>query len=97
MESWPIVPDLAVEVISASNPGGAVLLKVRDYLKAGVQLVWVIYPSAEEIHVFDARTPATVSRLQPGDVLQGEQVVPGFELPLSMLFGVQDVRDSTTA
>ena len=97
VESWPIVPDLAVEVISASNPGGVVLLKVRDYLKAGVQLVWVIYPSAEEIHVFDARTPATVSRLQPGDVLRGEQVVPGFELPLSMLFGSEDEQDRTAS
>jgi len=93
VESWPIVPDLAVEVISASNPGGVVLLKARDYLKAGVRLVWMIYPSAEEIHVFDARTPATVSRLQPGDVLRGEEVVPGFELPLSMLFGPGDEQD----
>ena len=86
-ESWPLIPDLAIEVVSPSNQAAAVLEKVREYLLAGVQLVWVIYPSAREIHVFDARKPGVVGRLQGSQVLTGDPVVPGFELPLDTLFG----------
>jgi Uma2 family endonuclease len=96
-ESWPIIPDLAVEVISTSNLGAVVLLKVRDYLRAGVELVWVIYPSAEEIHVFDAQNPSIVGRLQRGDVLRGGRLISGFELPLSTLFGEGEKPESATA
>ena len=50
-----MIPDLAIDVVSPSNSAGQVLDKVREYLQAGVQLVWIIYPTAGEIHVFDAR------------------------------------------
>ncbi len=34
-ESWALVPDLAIEVISPSNSATGMLAKVREYLKAG--------------------------------------------------------------
>jgi Uma2 family endonuclease len=37
-----MVSDLAVEVISPSNGAAEIAEKVRDYFKAGTQLVWVI-------------------------------------------------------
>jgi Uma2 family endonuclease len=67
-----------------------VLEKVREYLQAGVQLVWVLYPIDREVHLFDARNTAIVSRLQRADVLKGEPILPGFELPLETLFGETD-------
>ncbi len=82
-----MIPDLAIEVVSPSNSAGQVLDKVREYLQAGVQLVWIIYPTAGEIHVFDARNLSVLTRLQIGDVLRAESLVPGFELPLATLFG----------
>jgi Uma2 family endonuclease len=95
-ESWSIIPNLAIEVISPSNPAAGVLEKVREYLQAGVQLVWVIYPSAREIHVFDERTPSVVGRLQMTDVLRGEPVLPGFELALTTLFGEGESQATTS-
>jgi Uma2 family endonuclease len=86
-ESWPIIPDLAVEIVSPTNYASKVLDKVREYEKAGVRLVWVIYPSAREVHVFDAGNRSVIGRLQGGDRLKGEPVLPGFELDLAMLFG----------
>ena len=86
-ESWAMIPDLAVEVVSPSNSAAQVLGKVREYLQAGVQLVWIVYPTAGEIHVFDARNPSVLARLQMGDVLNAESLIPGFELPLATLFG----------
>jgi Uma2 family endonuclease len=95
-ESWSMIPDLAVEVVSPANSAGQGLDKVREYLQAGVQLVWVIYPSAREIHVFDERTPSVVSRLQITDVLRGEPVLPDFELALTTLFGEGESRATTS-
>jgi Uma2 family endonuclease len=73
--------------VSPSNHAAKLLDKVRDYEHAGVRLVWVIYPSAREVHVFEAADRAVVGRLQGGDRLKGEPVLPGFELDLAMLFG----------
>ena len=91
-ESWSIVPDLTVEVVSPSNFASHVLEKAREYLQAGVQLVWIVYPVAGEIHVFDARNPSVVARLQVSDVLKAEPLVPGFELPLATLFGEGEIQ-----
>jgi Uma2 family endonuclease len=86
-ESWPIIPDLAVEIVSPTNYAAKVLEKVREYEQAGVGLVWVIYPSARELHVFDAGDRSGIRRLQGSDRLKGEPVLPGFQLDLTMLFG----------
>jgi Uma2 family endonuclease len=84
-ESWNVVPDLAVEVISKTNSANAVATKVDEYFQSGVSLVWVIYPATSKIYVYDS--PTGVRILQVGDELDGEEVIPGFHVPLSTLFG----------
>ena len=84
-ESWDVVPDLAVEVISKTNSANAVARKIEEYFQAGVSLVWVIYPGTSKIYVYDS--PTRVRILQLGDELDGEEVIPGFRVPLSTLFG----------
>jgi Uma2 family endonuclease len=86
-ESWPIIPDLAVEIVSPTNYAAEIIERVHEYERAGVRLVWVVYPSAREIHVFDAGEHSVIRRLQGADWLKGEPVLPGFELDLAMLFG----------
>jgi Uma2 family endonuclease len=84
-ESWDVVPDLTVEVISRTNSASAVASKIEEYFQAGVSLVWVIYPVTSKIYVYDS--PTRVRILQLGDELDGEGVLPGFRVPLSTLFG----------
>ena len=84
-ESWDVVPDLTIEVISKSNSANAVAGKIEEYFDAGVKLVWVIYPVTSKIYVYDS--PTRVRILQLGDELDGEGVIPGFRVPLSTLFG----------
>jgi Uma2 family endonuclease len=83
-ETWDVVPDLTVEVISESNSANAVARKIDEYFKAGVRAVWVIYPSTNKIYVYDS--PTQVRILQLGDELNGEGIIPGFHVPLSALF-----------
>jgi Uma2 family endonuclease len=84
-ESWDVIPDLAVEVISKSNSANAVASKIEEYFQAGVRLVWVIYPATNKIYVYDS--PTRVRILELGDELDGGDVIPGFRVPLSTLFG----------
>jgi Uma2 family endonuclease len=81
---WNLVPDLAVEVVSEHDTAWEVLTKVRVYFEAGSRAVWLIYPNLETIHIFDSFTQIRV--LTKADTLEGGDVVPGFQLPLSLLF-----------
>ena len=84
-ESWDVVPDLTIEVISKTNSANAVAGKIEEYFQAGVCLVWVVYPVTKKIYVYNS--PTRVRILQLGDELDGEGVIPGFRVPLSTLFG----------
>jgi Uma2 family endonuclease len=79
-----VPPNVAVEVVSPTNHAGEIDRKVTEYLAAGVDLVWVIYPETRRAHIF--RADGTVSIVAEGGVLDGENVMPGFQLPLASLF-----------
>jgi Uma2 family endonuclease len=92
-ETWDVVPDLTVEVISESNSANSVARKIDEYFKAGVRKVWVIYPSTSKIYVYDS--PTRVRILQPSDELDGEGIIPGFHVPLSALFELQEETEAS--
>ncbi len=58
--------------------------KIEDYLKAGVNLVWVIHPESRTASVY--RRDGSVSRLHQDDELSGEEVIPGFRCAVRSLF-----------
>jgi Uma2 family endonuclease len=83
-EGFPdIAPDLAVEVLSPGDSPRHVLDKVGEYLQAGTRLVWVIDPKRERAAVY--RSLTEVKELRPDDSFSGEDVVPGFTVPLADL------------
>jgi Uma2 family endonuclease len=86
MAAWRVVPDLAVEVVSPTDKADELIVKVREYLQAGVRVVWVLYPSTEELHVFDAADPTIIRVVRHGDEIDGGAILPGFRLPLAALF-----------
>ena len=81
---WDMVPDLAIEVISPSNSASAVLRKVHDYFKAGVTRVWVVYPEQAEVYIYS--TPQQIQVVGVGQELDGGDLLPGFRLPVAVLF-----------
>ena len=82
-----VPPDLVVEVASPSQGGPSIARKVARYLDAGVPLVWVLRTRRKTISVH--RSGREVIVLGIGDVLDGEDVLPGFRLPLAELFRVR--------
>jgi Uma2 family endonuclease len=81
---WPGAPDLALEVISPSDRFGAVMEKVDEYLDAGTRMVVVVDPEKRITRVFRPDRPMRV--LGPDDELDGDDVLPGFTLPLSQVW-----------
>lgn len=83
--AWDVVPNLATEVVSPTDSAEELDDKIAEYFRAGVELVWVVYPNQSKIHVHTLPTQPITVRLR-NDVLDGGTVVPGFRLPLAELF-----------
>jgi Uma2 family endonuclease len=84
----PLVPDLVVEVLSKSNTEEEMARKYREYFEAGVLRVWEIDPKDRIVAVYTGPEQFTV--LDEAQTLTGEEVLPGFTLPLQQLFAELD-------
>ncbi|MBI4409802.1 MAG: Uma2 family endonuclease [Gemmatimonadetes bacterium] len=80
-----VIPDLAAEIFSPTNQREArqFAQRVRDLLDAGVRLLWVIYPDARYAVVH--RPDGSARIIRDDEALDGEDVLPGFRLPLNDL------------
>jgi Uma2 family endonuclease len=76
-------PDLAVEVLSPGDRPGEVLAKVSDWLRAGTRLVWIVDPIRRTARVY--RADGTESFVTEHESLDGDDMLPGFSLPLASI------------
>jgi Uma2 family endonuclease len=79
-----VAPEIVVEVMSPKDIWSEVNEKLAEYFEIGVKLVWVLDPRLELTHVY--RSLENVSVLRKDDVLTGEDILPGLEIPLSEIF-----------
>ena len=81
-------PDIAVEVVSPSNTAAEMERKIREYLAAGSQRVWVVYPATPTVgrRVVIHRPDGSTITYTGNDVITDEELLPGFSLPLSEIF-----------
>jgi Uma2 family endonuclease len=81
---WELAPDLAVEIVSPGDTADEVRAKVSEYLVAGTQMVWVVYPRTREVV---AHTPDGIARTFGVDAtLDAPDVLPGFSGPVVEIF-----------
>ena len=76
-------PALAVEVISPSNAAEDVAKKTQQYLRAGSQAVWIVYPKLRHLEIHSS---SSVRQVREPEVLKDESLLPGFSLSLSDIF-----------
>ncbi len=81
---WPGPPDLAIEVVSPGDRPREVAEKVATWLHYGTRMVIVVDPRRHTVAVHRPGQPVRV--LSEDDVLDGEDVVPGWSLPVRGLF-----------
>lgn len=79
-----VPPRLAVEVLSPNDKIGKVMLKIMDYLKSGVELVWLVDPDSRNVTVYRPNQQPFVA--VEGQDLTGDGVLPEFRLAVADLF-----------
>jgi Uma2 family endonuclease len=77
------IPQLVVEVRSKNDSQPEIDAKVKDYLKAGVSLVWVADPDARTVTAY--RTAQSPVVFATTDTLTAAPVIPSFAVPVSDL------------
>ncbi len=83
----PFAPDLAVEVTSPSQDAAQMAAKARRYLGGGTLLVWVVWPRGAHIDVWHPGIlTGPAATLGISDMLDGENVIPGFSYPVRDVF-----------
>ncbi|MCS7208548.1 MAG: Uma2 family endonuclease [Fimbriimonadales bacterium] len=81
---WRIPPDLVVEIRSESESRSDMQKKIALWLEGGARLVWYVDPFRQQVGVH--RADGTSQTLGVSDTLSGEEVLPGFELPVRRIF-----------
>ncbi len=79
-----LVPDLAVEIISQGNTPREMARKIKEYLTAGVWLVWMVDLEARTVTVHAPSRPPRVRSV--GETLEGGDVLPGLSFRVEDLF-----------
>lgn len=80
-----VIPDLVVEVLSPGNSQRRILDEVGEYLAAGMRLVWVIDTATRSAACH--RSLTNVRTVREDELLDGEDVVPGFTCRLGDILG----------
>jgi Uma2 family endonuclease len=78
------IPELVVEVRSKNDSGPFIERKVEHYLKAGVEIIWVIDTTTKAVAIHRSSAPRAI--LDEADTLELPNLIPGFTLPVAEIF-----------
>ncbi len=81
-------PDLLVEILSPSDTVELLHEKIVEYFENGTRLLWVVNPAEQIVLVYHMQQPDRL--LRSGEVMDGEQLIPGFTMPVAQLFAELD-------
>ena len=85
-----LVPDIAIEILSASKTRAEMARKRREYFQAGVRLVWIVHPRTRTIAIYTSSEQVVVSN--ECDIIDGGGVLPEWTVDTGLLFGELDRR-----
>ncbi len=80
----PIIPNIAIEVLSPSETPRMIHRKLKQYFEAGVKEVWIVDPSDRTIEIWTG--PHLPDHDLSSDDTLTSPLLPGFRLPLEKLF-----------
>jgi len=80
----PLVPDFIMELRSPNDRLEPIHEKIAEFIECGCKLAWLIDPRAQLTTVF--RADGTESKVPFDELLNGEDVLPGFSVQLAELF-----------
>lgn len=82
----PVPPDLAIEIVSKNDRADDLLLKVSQYLEAGAQAVWLMYPNTRLAYRYiQGKREPEVRAADAGESFEEPNILPGFSLALNQI------------
>lgn len=81
-----VAPDLVVEVLSPGNTMSEMMQNLGEYFGIGVRLVWLVDPKTRSVYAY--RSLNDIRTFAEADDLPGDDVLPGFAVPVATLFEV---------
>lgn len=79
------IPDLVVEIAATTEDREGIEVKIRDYVKSGVKLVWIVDPEIRTVTVYAGSMRGT--ELDDKEMIDGGDVLPGFTCKVADFFG----------
>lgn len=77
------IPAFCIDVISPTDEGEKIEAKRIEYFKAGVQVLWHIYPENGEVHIYTSRK--TVQICSDDDICSAQPVLNDFLISVNDL------------
>src|SRR5258706_3036939 len=81
----PIGPDLVVEIVSTYDKTHETHEKIRAYFEAGTRLLWLVYPSTQQVHIYHGMN-SEIRVVGIDGALAVEDLLPGFTLSMRDIF-----------
>ena len=78
------IPEFTIEIISGSDKANKVEEKTIEYFKAGVKVVWLIYPDNKTVQVYTSLKQAQICT--DDDICSAKPVLEEFEIKVSDIF-----------
>ena len=78
------IPEFVIEVISGNDKANKVEAKIIEYFKAGVQVVWLIYPENQSVQIYTSLKQAQICT--DDDICSAKPVLEDFEIKVNEIF-----------
>lgn len=80
------IPAFLIEVISTNDAAQKIVDKMRQYREAGVQVVWLIYPAQQEVHVYAGANLDRMTVCTGEKICSAAPVLPDFAVAVREVF-----------
>lgn len=77
------IAEFMLEVVSPTDNMYSYAQKMVDYKKAGVKVVWLIFPNVEQVHIY---TGKTMMVCQDDDICSASPTLPLFKISVKDIF-----------
>ncbi len=81
----PLAPDFLIELLSESDELAFAQLKMQEWMENGVRLAWLLDPFQKTSYIYKQNRELEI--ISGMGTLNGEDVLPDFELDLSGIYG----------
>lgn len=90
------IPAFIIEVISTNDAAQKIVDKMRQYREAGVQVVWLVYPAQQEVHVYAGAHLDRMTVCIGETICSAAPVLPGFAASVQDVFKKTTVENAVT-